>query len=345
MSETLKMRVLAALREDVYTSGSLLGGRLGVSRTMIWKTVNQLQLDGYQIEASTRLGYRLVAGSDVLSQAEIGRMLQATGLTDWIRQVTYAETCDSTNLMARRGAGEGAPAAGLYVAAEQRAGRGRRGRTWLSAAGENLTFSLLLRPAADPAALAPVTLFAGLCAAEALNELLRNELGLIEPVGIKWPNDLIITAGGRKLAGLLTEMILEEHTVQALIIGIGINVNTIALPEAIADTATSLRITYGRTFSRVDVLRRILAVLHRRLAQLTDRTWIAEYRRLCLTLDRDVLIRHADGSCSTGRAVDLDAAGELIIAGPDGSLQTVRSGEVSVRGLASDAILSTNSVE
>jgi len=175
--------------------------------------------------------------------------------------------------------------------------------------------------------MAKITLFAGLCVAEAL-----NSIGAA--TGIKWPNDIVSLKSGRKLAGILTETILEENRVSALIIGIGINVSTHSFSPEISETATSLQLESGQISSRIEVLSAFLQVFARRYPEFATGIWLADFRQLCVTLGRQVKVIQADGTGWTGQATGLDDEGELIVLDDAGEPKTVRSGEVSVRGLA-----------
>ncbi len=323
----MKNRVLEILQSSAgFVSGEKLSQQLGVTRAAVWKAVHALQAAGYPIEAVSNRGYYLAPGADILSQQEIIKSLDAAGLTPFINQVNYEASTDSTNRLARQASDQGAPDFSLFVAERQTAGRGRRGRAWLSDSRDGLWFSLLLRPQGETADLARITLFIGLCVAEALNTLGTT-------VGLKWPNDLVATGSGRKLGGILTEMTVEENTVHALIVGIGLNINTQTFTAELAGIATSLALETGSAYRRADVLAAILRVLIRRYPSYrqTD-LWLPDYRRLCLTLGREIRVESAAGSW-TARAVDLDEQGELVVVDTTGQRQTVRSGEVSVRGL------------
>jgi BirA family transcriptional regulator, biotin operon repressor / biotin---[acetyl-CoA-carboxylase] ligase len=259
-------------------------------------------------------------------------LLRDDPLAAWIRQIHFAESAGSTNQLARQAVENGAPSGSLFVASCQSAGRGRRGRTWLSDHPQGLWFSLLLRPDQSPARLSALTLFAGYCVAAAL----RQEMGA--EVGIKWPNDVVSTVNNRKLCGILTEMIVEEQTAVAVIIGIGLNVNTRQFPAELTGTATSLYLECGREFRRVDVL---AAVLRQFAGQyesfISGTSWLDRYQQLCLTLGREILVLPGSGESYAGRAVGLDATGELIVEDNTGRRQTILSGEVSIRGLPGDA--------
>lgn len=298
-----------------------------MTRAAVWKAIKALQQEGYPIEAVTHRGYRLTGPADILSAMEIEDALKKAETASLIQKIYFEKSVGSTNQEAKRAAENGAPDGSLFVAECQQAGRGRRGRTWISDHQQGLWFSLLLRPQASAADLSKITLFAGLCAAEAVNRLTGIE------TGIKWPNDLVDKTSGRKIGGILTEMIIEENLVSAVIIGIGLNINTAAFPDEIASSATSLRLASGQSFRRTDVLASIIQALAKRYPDFLDSHWLDDYRRLCLTLGRQVRVTDASGYAFDGVAVDLDQDGELIIEDQTGNRRTVLSGEVSVRGL------------
>jgi BirA family transcriptional regulator, biotin operon repressor / biotin---[acetyl-CoA-carboxylase] ligase len=170
------------------------------------------------------------------------------------RTYEWHAVCSSTSDLAAERARAGAPA-GLVIAADaQTVGRGRLGRSWHSPAGENLYFSLLLRPARPAGDIPPLTLLAGAAVARA-----------IAPLGVsprlKWPNDVQLVDGAahrRKLAGVLTEMVSAGERVEHVIVGVGMNVNATAFPAEIADRATSLRIALGRPVDRARLLASVL---------------------------------------------------------------------------------------
>lgn len=178
--------------------------------------------------------------------------------TRWLgRAFEWHAACGSTNDLAAERARAGAPA-GLVVAADaQTTGRGRLGRSWHSPAGDNLYFSVVLRPARAAAEIPPLTLLAGAAVAQAL-----AALGL--PPRLKWPNDveLLDEAGRRrKVAGILTEMASAGASASHVVVGVGVNVNGVAFPPEIAERATSLRRALGRPVDRAELLAAVLGAL------------------------------------------------------------------------------------
>jgi BirA family biotin operon repressor/biotin-[acetyl-CoA-carboxylase] ligase len=181
--------------------------------------------------------------------------------TQWLgRAYQWLDACASTNDRAAEQARAGAPE-GLVVAADrQTGGRGRLGRTWHSPAGENLYFSMVLRPARPPSEVPPLTLLAGVAVADSLAALGARPR-------LKWPNDVLLEASGggswRKVAGILTEMATEGDRVGHVVIGIGLNVNGSEFPGELAAIATSLRRVLGRPLDRAALLASVLGALER----------------------------------------------------------------------------------
>lgn len=245
-------QILALLREadGAEVSSRVLRERLGVSRAAVWKQVEGLRARGYEIEACTRRGYRLVNAPDTPGAAEVVPLLRTRMLG---RECRYVPETGSTNRdmadLAQSGAAEGL----VLAAGSQTAGRGRMTRAWFSPPEVNLYFSMLLRPSVEPGRAASLPLVAGLAVAKALEGLAAG----LKPQ-IKWPNDIL--CGGKKICGILCEMQAETDRVRHIIPGIGVNVNLTRglLPEELRNRATSLRIETGRGFSRAAVLAAIL---------------------------------------------------------------------------------------
>lgn len=230
------------------------------------------------------------------------------------------ETIGSTSDRARTLLEEGDADGVAVVADEQTAGRGRRGRTWLSPPGLNLMVSVALRPKLA----APDAWQLGLAAALAALEACRT----IAVVGLKWPND-IVTDEGRKVGGLLIETLASEGRLTGAVVGVGINANwsSASMPPEIAPHATSLADLAGAPLDRVALLRSLLEALETEVAGIEEgRSPLDRYRAACTTLGAMVTVATADGSIR-GRAVDLDATGSLIVEAEDGR-HTLTSGEV-----------------
>ena len=189
----MKTEILKLLRESGnYISGQELCSKFGVSRTAVWKVINQLKEEGYGIEAVKNKGYRLQITPDVLSSSELKSRIQ----NEWAgRNIYYYEETGSTNIDAKRLGEEGAVHGTVVVADKQNAGRGRRGRAWESPAGKDIYFTILLRPEFPPDKVSGLTLVMALSVAEAVKGCCGQE------AGIKWPNDVVLN--GKKICGIL----------------------------------------------------------------------------------------------------------------------------------------------
>ncbi|MGB9920881.1 MAG: biotin--[acetyl-CoA-carboxylase] ligase [Moorellales bacterium] len=315
--------MLEALQEPGggYVSGEELAARLGLSRTAVWKQINRLRADGYEIEARARAGYRLVSAPDRLYPEALAPRLRGLRLA---KSVHSYERVGSTMEVARGLAEEGAEEGTLVIAESQEAGRGRLGRAWVSAPGVGLWFSLVLRPRLLPAQVAKTTLLAAVAAAEAVAAV----TGLAP--GIKWPNDLLLE--GKKLCGILTELKGQADAVEYLILGVGLNVNHRQedFPPELRDQATSLYLVGGREVERAEVLAAFLGELEKRYypwQETGDDSWLEEWKRRNVTLGRRVRITLlSEEFC--GRALDLDRDGSLIVEGDDGRPRVFRAGDV-----------------
>ena len=318
----MRTELLTMLRETKdYVSGQKICETFGVSRTAVWKAVNQLRNSGYEIEAVSNKGYRLLSVPDVLNQNE----LLSRRKTKWIGKDTLCyETIDSTNAQAKRLAEASYGDGTLIVADHQEAGRGRRGRSWETPAGTNIAMSLLLKPEINPNM---ITLVAALAVSKAITQITG------EPAPIKWPNDIVMN--GKKVCGILTEMSAQFDYVNHIVVGIGINVNIESFPEEIAETATSLRIETGKQISRAELIEAVweqFETVYEVYLQTQDlRNLVKEYDARLINMHRNVKVLDPKEPFE-GRAMGITPRGELMVDTWE-SRKLVSSGEVSVRGI------------
>ena len=307
---------------DSYISGAEIAGQLGVSRTAVWKAIEQLREEGYAIDSVTNKGHRLSSESDVLSEERVRNYLK----TDWLDVQVY-RSITSTNTVLKTMAEEGAAEGLCLVAGEQTAGRGRRGRSFYSPPDSGLYLSMLLRPTLQAADATSITACAAVAVAEAIEDLAPVK------AEIKWVNDILI--GERKVCGILTEASLdcESGGVNYLIVGIGINTR---VPQA--DFPEELRPIAGSAFGDQPIpeLRcRLAAGVMDRLAgyytHLTEKTWFEEYRRRSVVLGKDVNILYPDREPEPATVLDLDPDCALIVRTENGEVRRLNSGEVSIR--------------
>jgi BirA family biotin operon repressor/biotin-[acetyl-CoA-carboxylase] ligase len=227
----------------------------------------------------------------------------------------------STNDEAKRGSREGAEHGTTWVAEQQTAGRGRQGRTWTSSPGESLLFSVLARVACPPSRLPPVALLAGLSVRDAVARAAPDA-----EVLIKWPNDVLVS--GRKLAGVLVEAITAGSRVEALVIGIGINVHTRVFPPALEGRATSVACASPSSApDRATILADVLALLDRDLHVVVGRgLGLVRSRLEAADVLRGRLVRSESGDEGVASGVDDD--GRLLVRRKGGVLARWSSGEV-----------------
>lgn len=306
-------------------SGQELCEHFHVSRTAIWKVINQLKEEGYQIEAVRNRGYHIVACPDILSSEEILSQME----TVWAgRQVDYTEETDSTNNQIRKLAENGAVHGTLAVADMQRTGKGRRGRTWESPKGKNIYMSILLRPDIEPSKAPQLTLVMAMSVAQALIQDAHID------VQIKWPNDIVLNQ--KKICGILTEMNTEIDYINHVVIGVGINVNDSHIPEELKDKATSLLIEEKQEFKRSTLIAHVMNHFeenYERFLESKDLSFMQEaYNQILVNCNREVTIINPNQEYHAV-AKGITSSGELVVQREDGVTEEIYSGEVSVRGI------------
>lgn len=259
-----------------------------------------------------------------------GSIVQMLGQTRVVgREVLCFASLASTNTYLKELATEGAAEGTVVIADYQTAGRGRMDRTFQSPAGKGLYLSVLLRPDLPPERFLPVTALAGVAVCDAVEQLCG------ERPGLKWPNDPVLH--GRKLAGILTELVAGEDGKPAIVLGIGINVSQMEedFTPDVAEMATSLALE-GVLVSREALAAALLQRLdemYRALLADDLEAWRQRYRRDCVNLGRLVQLLRPDGSREQALALDVDRELGLIVRLNDCTVKTVYTGEVSVRGL------------
>lgn len=324
----LKTDILTRLQNsDGFVSGQELCDELGVSRTAIWKAVNALKNQGFEIESVTNRGYRLMGATDVLSQSSIESALK----TKWLgKSCYYFDEIDSTNdeLKRKYTADTSIINGTLAVTDNQTVGKGRRGRQWETPVGVNIAMSFLLRPVFSPDKASMLTLLAALAVAEGTEKVTGINCK------IKWPNDVII--GDKKYCGILTEMSVEPDYIHYVIVGIGINVNTESFPEDIADKATSIFIEKGNVTNRTDIVAAVLESFEKYYEMFEKDESLAGfmniYNERLVSLDKEVRVLDPKGEYN-GISRGINEKGELLVELNSGEIKEVYAGEVSVRGI------------
>lgn len=319
----MRAKILELLRSKHggCVSGAEIASQLGVSRTAVWKHINELKLAGYNIESRARSGYCLLDCPDRLLPELITHDLPTRLLGQSV--VSY-EDIPSTNDEAKRLAAQGADEGTVVVSEAQSVGKGRLERSFFCPAG-GLWFSVILRPDFLPQEAPKCTLMAAVAVAMAM-----RDLGL--DAGIKWPND--IYCQGRKLTGILTEMSAEMDRINYLVVGIGINANIplASFPEEIKDKAGSMSGILGHDIDRVAFLQKILTYMEQLYVDVLKNGFaqvLEQWRKHSITLGQLIDVVGVQEQFA-GQAEDIDADGALLVR-TDGGLRRVLAGDVSIR--------------
>jgi BirA family biotin operon repressor/biotin-[acetyl-CoA-carboxylase] ligase len=333
--------ILQLLRDapSAFLSGEEISRRLRVSRTAVWKRIERLRTLGYEIEASTRSGYRLIQSPDLLIPSEIKPLLK----TKWMgKTIHYFQTLDSTNSKAYQLALNGAEEGEAVISESQEKGRGRLGRQWFSPPFLNLYLSVILRPKISPHQASLNTLMAAVATAEAIQKF----SGLL-PL-IKWPNDILLR--DRKVAGLLNEIHSEMDRIHFVILGIGVNLNTDAkmFSKEIRAAATSLKIEMGQTVSRKVFLQILLQELERWYAIFLEEgsaVILKAWRDRAHIKGRRVKVT-SFGETVAGIAIDVDPDGALILETEDGKQKRVMAGDIEYKNkMSNDKAQGSNQIK
>jgi BirA family transcriptional regulator, biotin operon repressor / biotin---[acetyl-CoA-carboxylase] ligase len=315
--------LLALLSENatIVISGARIAREVGMSRSTVWRWVQELRKLGVHVKGQPRTGYFLEKVPDVLTPDLFRKRLKGNLFG---KRVFHFFKTDSTNRVAMELGYAGEPEGTVVMAEAQTAGRGRAGRSWHSERGTGLYFTILLRPRLAPAQAPLLTMLAGVSAQAAI----AAQTGLIPE--LKWPNDLLLN--GKKLGGILTEMHAEPNQVRFVIVGIGINVNQEKFPAELASIATSIRKESGRSSFRLELLVRLLTQFE------------SDYNRFLREGPSFVIDRFESvSSFARGRRVRVDTGleaylgttsglspeGLLLVARDNGPLTTVIAGDVT----------------
>ncbi|WP_413408045.1 biotin--[acetyl-CoA-carboxylase] ligase [Paenibacillus amylolyticus] len=308
--------------EGRFVSGEEISRNLSISRTAVWKHVNKLRDMGYEFEAVSRKGYRLLTKPDSIDATGLQLALDTTvfGRKAVLLTSTLSTQGDVLKL-AEQGQAEGA----VVIAEEQTGGRGRFGRQWFSPPGKGIWMSVLLRPDLPLQHTPQLTLLTGVAVCRAVRACSGAD------AGIKWPNDVLID--GRKVCGILLESTVEDHEVRYCIAGIGVDVNFDPedYPEDLTTIATSLKMETGQSVDRTKLTAAILTELEQ-LYFLYQKEGFgvisALWEALSVSMNREITVTNPHGVIE-GKAIGLDPSGALIVEKHDGEHTLIISGEIS----------------
>ena len=311
-----------------FISGENIAEKFNVSRTAIWKHIRVLKEKGYDIISKEKCGYSLKELPDLLFPEIVQDKLDTKIIAADSSRMIYFDSVDSTNKFAKKIANEDAPDGTVIVAEEQTGGKGRLDRDFFSPKSKSILFSVILRPDCLPKDAPKFTLTAAVALVQAMEKFNLH-------AGIKWPNDILFD--NKKVVGILTEMNAEIERVNFIVIGVGINANISAdeFPADIKNIASSLsEMNSGKNISRVEFFRAVLEELDKLYNEINSNGFerIFElWRKYNITLGHDIKIISAEsGENFSGKAVDIDEDGALIVETSDG-LKTFYAGDVSIR--------------
>lgn len=322
---TTKEKLLTLFEENKgsYFSGEEIAEKLSVSRTAVWKAVNSLRGEGYEIHALQNKGYCLAAHTDILSVQGIQKYLSplCSGIA-----LTVLQTAGSTNALLREKAAAGAPGGSVVIAGAQTEGRGRTGRSFFSPSDTGIYMSLLLRPTRCPAEKArKYTTMAAAAACEAFESLSGRE------ARIKWVNDIFMD--GRKVSGILTEASigLEDGFLDYVIVGIGMNVYPPreGFPGELKNTAGAIfqkAQDDGKNHLAAEFLNRFME-----FCRAPEESGYEEsYRKRSLVTGKEILVLLPEGT-RKATALDIDNDCRLVVRYENGETAALSSGEISIR--------------
>lgn len=319
----MKEKVLMLLKNSSdFLSGEKISNKLGITRASVWKHINVLKKEGYIIEGISNKGYRLISSYDILNPLEIKEKLQ----TKYIgKDIKYFETIDSTNIMAKKIANNDAIDGTLIISEVQSFGRGRLNRQWISPKG-GIWASLILKPNLEPIQAPKITLIA---AAALILTFKKYNLD----VKVKWPNDILLK--NKKISGILTEMNCDMDRINYIILGFGINVNLKedTIPKDLRNKATSLLLSTGKTFSRIDLLCKFLKEFEKLYHELLNEnhadTSISICKENSILIGKDIIISSLNLNEKV-KCIDLTKDGSLLVQNSSGKIKKVFSGEISL---------------
>ena len=321
MSTRTELLKLFEENPGIHLSGQRIGDELQISRNAIWKAVNQLRKEGYDIESKSGAGYLYNRKENRLSFDAIATHLR------YPCELKVYDEIDSTNNVAKASHVGLKPL--MVVADRQTAGRGRLGRTFASPGGSGIYMTLALRPTFD----LDKSLYVTMAVAVAVCRAMEKVAGI--KGRIKWVNDIFFQQ--KKVCGILTEAQsnFETGKIDTLIIGIGVNCFPGALPEELKDIAGCLSDTPD-AFSRAQLAAEIANETLDILEDLNSMAFLREYRTKCFILGKNIYIHpNLDQRSIRARAIDIDDNGGLVVEYMEGKkmrqMETLTTGEVSIR--------------
>lgn len=305
-------------------SGGELSKNLNVSRTAIWKAINSLKDEGYNIESKKNEGYILNTNNNILSKEIIKKNTTAKVFG---KEIDILKTVDSTNNYLKLKAQDKADEGLVAIAEQQTEGKGRKGKSFFSPAGSSIYMSVLLKPKIKISNINLITIIAAISVVEAIYNTTEIQ------TSIKWVNDVMYN--NKKLCGILTEASIEGESgdINYIVLGIGINVKKINFPDDIKNVATSLGNITSIDYNRNELIGQLLTQLENNYNKLFSNNQcelINSYRNYLSMLGNEINVILSD-STYTAKALDIDENAHLIIQLPSGEITKINCGEISIK--------------
>ncbi len=309
--------------ESGYISGQELARRTGISRSAVWKQIRALRRFGYLVESRHGIGYRLAGLTDLPVPWELAKILHTSFVG---RKVVFRETIDSTQDLALSLAGKPDSYGTVVIAEQQKSGRGRQKRKWLSPKG-GIWLSVVLKPQVPISKMTLLPFVAALAVCDAI-----KSTGL--DARLKWPNDVMIS--GKKVAGILLDVSAEVDEINYAVIGIGINANVDA--QAISARLEGMKITsisdeLGRPINRLELTKALLENLEHYYLEMERRgsdTIIQQWKKNSDMIGRKVIVVQNNKKIAQGIAADVNSDGSLLLRTDSGDID-ITSGDIGVR--------------
>lgn len=305
-------------------SGGELSKNLNVSRTAIWKAINALKDEGYNIESKKNEGYILNTNNNILSKEIIKKNTTAKIFG---KEIDILKTVDSTNNYLKLKAQDKADEGLVAIAEQQTDGKGRKGKSFFSPAGSSIYMSVLLKPKIKISNINLITIIAAISVVEAIYNTTEIQ------TSIKWVNDVMYN--NKKLCGILTEASIEGESgdINYIVLGIGINVKKINFPDDIKNVATSLGNITSIDYNRNELIGQLLNQLENNYNKLFSNNQcelINSYRNYLSMLGNEINVILSD-STYRAKALDIDENAHLIIQLPSGEITKINCGEISIK--------------
>lgn len=325
MQSILRKKLLDAFTEHSgeYLSGQYLADLIGCSRTAVWKHIEDLRHEGFELEAIRRKGYRIIKAPDLVTANEIRLGLKTSIIG---QQIHYKESVDSTQKIAHRLGLENVPEGTVVIADEQVGGKGRLGRLWHSPKSTGIWMSIILRPNIPLPKAPQLTLLTAVAVVQAIEDCTG-----LEP-SIKWPNDILL--GGKKVTGILTELQAEADRIHSVIIGIGMNVNQKSedFPAELHSIATSLMLEKGEAINRAELIQAVFSRLEKLYLIYLDKGFRPIkllWESYAISIGKKITARTLSGSI-VGVARGITDDGVLLLEDDSGTVHSIYSADIEI---------------